>query len=109
MESLQDWRTLDGMFIKMFPLMRAGDLIPQHSHVWDHSTLLARGRLILWGKGKPIREYSAPAIIFIPAGVGHEFQIMEDDTLVFCLHNLAHGDVPAILAENGLESFADAS
>lgn len=97
-----DWQTCDGMFIKQIVLREAGTLVAQHSHVLDHSTLLARGSIIVWRDGACSR-HRAPEIIFIPAGIAHEFQTLEPDCLLYCLHNLHGGNAPAILAEHQLE------
>ena len=105
-----DMKTCDGMFIKQIALPKAGMIVPQHVHAWDHSTLLARGRIVVWCEGKEPRYYEAPAIVEILAGVGHEFQVLEDNTLLYCLHNLHGAEAVAVLREHDLEEagFADA-
>lgn len=102
-----DFHTCDGMFIKQIRVPKSGTLIPQHSHKWDHSTLLAAGSVVLWspdesGVRRP-KLFRAPAVIFIPAKQWHEFQIMEDDTVLYCLHNLKGEEVVQVLQEHQLE------
>src|SRR5690348_14037165 len=106
-----DFSTSDGMFIKQIRIPRKGTLIPQHVHKYDHSTLLARGSVLLWkdpldGTRRKCSLHRAPAILSIAAGVVHEFQSMEDETLLYCLHNLKGADGVELLSEHNI-SFED--
>lgn len=99
-----DFKTCDGMFVKQIFVHKANSIIPQHAHVLDHTTLLAKGSIVL---RRPERQESeqltAPQIIFIPAGEVHEFITLEDGVVLYCLHNLHHGDAPQILREHQLD------
>ncbi len=95
--------TADGIWIKQYVFPAAGSVIPQHAHVWDHSTALVRGSMYVWKDGVFDKKYSAPTVIFISAGVKHTFQTIEDDTMILCLHNALRPDVAAVLAEHELE------
>jgi quercetin dioxygenase-like cupin family protein len=96
-----EFKTVDGMFIKVIHLPSKG-LYPQHSHAFDHSSLLARGSLLVW-KGEEIRYYDAPSLIWIEKGVKHKFQTLEDETVVCCLHNLHGEEQIKVLEEHQLE------
>jgi quercetin dioxygenase-like cupin family protein len=100
------FETVDGMFIKQITLPSAGAIYPQHSHIWDHSTFLARGRIILW-RDKACSIHDAPEVLVIKAGVPHRFQTLSDNVLLYCLHNLHGGDAPKVLKEHGLDEFLD--
>lgn len=78
----------DDVFIKQLYLAKAYSTVPQHSHEYDHTTLLAVGRLRVWSEKTPTREYSAPAIIHIQAHDKHTFLSLEDGTLAYCIHNV---------------------
>ena|SRR5215472_622888 len=96
-----EFKTIDGMFIKQIHLSGNQMMYPQHAHQFDHSTLLARGKVVLWKEGVP-SYFSAPSIIWIEKGIQHKFQTLTEDCLIYCLHNL-HG----ALAPEELELIED--
>jgi quercetin dioxygenase-like cupin family protein len=96
--------TADGVFIKQTVIKDSGTLLPQHSHVWDHTTLVAKGSVSCWKNGTFDRIYVAPSTIFIRAGVKHLFQTLEDDTILYCIHNLHDKEKVAILEEHELSA-----
>lgn len=79
--------SVDGVFIKQMFLKDEGTLVPQHSHRYDHTSMLATGALRVWKDGVYDRDYEAPAPIFIAAKVKHTFQALKPETLVYCVHN----------------------
>lgn len=79
------------LYVRQMRFEKAGDVEHGHDHVFDHQTLLARGILKAVVNGET-SYFKAPQIIFIKAGVLHEFTAMEDDTLAFCIHPLRDGD-----------------
>lgn len=98
------FETSDDVFIKQIVLPSRNMMYPQHKHKWDHSTLLVRGSIVLWQvdplKGDiPGMYYRAPTIIMVPKGVDHKFQTLEDDCLVYCVHNLRGADARRTLEE----------
>lgn len=95
--------TADGIWIKQYVFRDAGSVIPQHAHVWDHTTMLATGAIYVWKDGRPDRRYDAPCAIFIEAGVKHKFLTLAPDTTIFCIHNALHPEVAAVLAKHELE------
>ncbi len=99
-QTLVEFKTVDGMFIKSIFLPRKG-LYPQHSHAFDHTSLLARGAVNLW-KENEVLFYVAPAIIWIEKEVKHKFQTLEDETLIYCLHNLNGEEQVRVLEEHHL-------
>ena len=100
-----EFRTTDGVFIKQMLLRRAGTVVPQHAHVWDHTSLLVSGSINCWKDGVFDARYVAPAMICIAAGVKHLFHSMEDNTIIYCVHNLHSEDKVQILAEHSLSEY----
>jgi len=86
--------TSDGVFIKEMHIPDAGTVVLQHSHQYDHVSLLATGSVRAWADGVEIGDYVAPKGIEIKAGVKHTFLSLEDETVIYCIHNVARqGDV----------------
>jgi hypothetical protein len=94
----EEYMAADGVFIKEMRLPKAGTLVPQHSHEYDHTSFLAKGSVLFEGK-----ELKAPTPIFIPAGKKHTFVSLEDDTLILCIHNVSHTGKIEIREEHTLE------
>lgn len=97
-----EFATADSVFIKQMHIAKAGTYIPQHSHAYDHSSLLAVGAVRLWKDGVLAGEHTAPKILNIEAGVKHLFQSVVDDTIVYCIHNLSRSEVVEIMEEHDL-------
>lgn len=106
--STEDITTADGIFIKRVVVPKAQSWVPQHAHQWDHTTLLTSGSMFVWTDAMSDkvyaldRVYTAPAAIFIKAGVKHLFRTCEDSTTFFCIHNLKSARAVEILAEHDL-------
>jgi quercetin dioxygenase-like cupin family protein len=92
----------DDVFVKQMAIPRKGTYVPQHSHVYGHTSMLAKGSIRVWKDGVLDRDYAAPTGLFIEAGVKHTFLSLEDDTVVYCIHNLSRSEVIQVLEENGL-------
>lgn len=97
-----EFHTVDGVFIKQMYIAKAGTLIPQHSHAWDHTSMLATGWVWVWADGVSLGEFKAPAAITIKAGVRHTFQSLAHDTMIYCIHNLHGEEAVKVLAEHNL-------
>lgn len=84
----------DGLFVK-HAVFAAGTHIPQHSHGFDHLSVIATGAVRVWQDGEVLGEYRAPAGIVIKAHRKHRFLALEPMTTVLCVHRLdENGDVP---------------
>lgn len=90
----------DGIFIKQMYLRHAGTLVPQHAHVYPHTTMLAQGRMRVWKEGVLLGDFVAPAPIFIEAQVKHALMSLEDHTLAYCIHNVSRTGQVEIHAEH---------
>lgn len=84
--------TADGVFIKQMVIPKAGTVVPQHSHSYDHTTMLAAGSMLVKSDLMDRAELRhAPAAIFIPARVKHTFTSMVDHTVAYCIHRERDG------------------
>lgn len=93
----REYTTSDGKtFVKEMDLAKAGTIIPQHSHAYEHISYVARGAVLF--EGRLIRSGTPEAAISVPAFKKHTFQAMEDDTLVLCIHSGA----PVVAEEHQL-------
>lgn len=75
------------VFIKQMRFAKAGDREEGHAHLFDHVTLLASGKVRITALGQAT-EFTAPHHIFIKAGVVHELEALEDNTVVHCIHGI---------------------
>jgi quercetin dioxygenase-like cupin family protein len=99
---LWEHTSVDGVFIKQMFLAAAGTLVPQHSHVYDHTTMLAVGSVRVWIEGELQGDFHAPRPLFIKAKAKHTFQSLEPNTLLYCIHRSRGGPI-AIHAEHQLK------
>jgi hypothetical protein len=78
-------------WVKQMVFNKKDDVHEGHMHVFDHQTLLAKGKIELYVNGE-VTTFTAPQIIFIKAGLRHGMIALEDDTIVYCLHPLRDGE-----------------
>ena len=93
----------DGIGIKQMHAPKKGVEIPQHSHCYDHTSMLARGKVALYANGVYQGVFRAPCGILIKAGVKHKFLILEDDTIIYCIHNVSRTGEIDVQEEHELE------
>lgn len=79
----------DDVFIKQMVIPRAGTFVPQHSHNYDHTSMLAVGSVRAWVDGVLKGDFQAPTGILIEAGTKHTFMALEDNTVLYCIHNVS--------------------
>jgi hypothetical protein len=90
----------DGIFIKQMVIPTAGTLVPQHSHTFDHLSMLATGAVRVWKDGVLVGDKVAPCGITIVAGSKHAFLALEDRTTIYCIHNLHGANDVGVLSEH---------
>ena len=100
----QEFFMNDGVFIMQHVFPKAGDTAPQHSHEYDHTSMLATGSLTVWCDGELVGDYIAPTGINILAGTKHLFKALEDNTTIYCVHN-THGMPRELLEETLIREF----
>lgn len=82
---------VDNVFVKMIRLNEIGDLECGHSHTFDHITLLSTGAVLMRANGQEV-EHIAPKLIVTPKGIEHEFQAIQPNTTLCCIHAIRDGD-----------------
>ena len=90
----------DGLFIKQMFLKDSGTVIPQHAHAYDHTSMLAKGRIRAWADDELLGDFEAPYPLFIKAHIKHTFLSLENDTIIYCIHK----DIPVIEAAHNVDS-----
>lgn len=98
-----EYSTADGVNIMQITVPLANTIIPQHSHEYDHTTLVTSGSVIVWAGDKNLGEYKAPNMVFIKANVKHAFKTLEDNTSLYCIHNISRTGEVEVKEENSLE------
>jgi hypothetical protein len=94
-------------WIKQMHFVKAGDINDGHTHLFDHQTLLGKGSVKVTVNEK-VSEFKAPTIIFIRAGLKHQIEALEDDTICYCIHAIRDGERvediidPADIPEGGM-------
>lgn len=97
-----DMTMADGVFVKQIVIPRAGTYVPQHSHTYDHTSMLALGSMRVWQDGVLLGDYTAPKALLIPAHTKHTFLALTDGTMVYCIHNVSRTGVMEIQEEHSL-------
>ena len=67
----------------------------QHKHIYDHLSVLAKGRVRVLFDGEQSKEYTAPACINIVKNINHAIYALED-SVWFCIHATSETDVDHI-------------
>lgn len=93
----------DGIFIKQMAMDRAGIIVPQHAHSYDHVSMLAAGSVRLWRDGELVGDFIAPMPIHISAGTKHKFMSLEPGTVVYCIHRIDRTGQVEIAEEHQLD------
>ena len=79
------------VFIRQMHFVKAGDSETQHTHAFDHITLLSKGSLRVECNGQHT-TFTAPHMIYIKAEYVHGMTALEDDTLAYCIHAMGNSD-----------------
>jgi quercetin dioxygenase-like cupin family protein len=85
-ESIQE--NVAGLYLRSV-LLFEGVKIPQHVHPYDHATLVASGSARLYVDGERVGDYYAGTAVEIKANHLHEFEALEDNTRLVCVHHTA--------------------
>lgn len=78
---------IDNVWVRQMHFTKAGMRNVPHFHTRDHASLLAKGQAKLTINGKET-VYTAPAMILVSKNYKHQFEALEDDTLIYCVHGL---------------------
>jgi len=98
-----DLRFAGGTFVKEVRVPRAGTVLPQHVHVFDHLSAIVRGAVAVFADGVALGTFTAPAGVLIRAGTKHRFHTLQDDTILLCVHDIAATGEVEIAGEHHLQ------
>lgn len=73
------------VWTRQMHFLKKGDHETQHTHQFDHMTLLAKGSLDVVCNGEST-IFTAPHMIFISKDHEHSMTALEDDTVAYCIH-----------------------
>jgi dTDP-4-dehydrorhamnose 3,5-epimerase-like enzyme len=96
-------------WVKQMVFAKAGDVEEGHTHIFDHQTLLGKGKIKVTVNNKTT-DFTAPTIIFIRAGYKHKIEALEDETICYCIHAIRDGEKvediidPADIPECGINA-----
>lgn len=79
------------LWLKKFVLEEIMHGVEQHKHVFDHATLVAKGRVRVVcsdGNGQRVADYDEGSVITITAGVTHHVLALTPGATVYCIHAL---------------------
>lgn len=76
----------DGVEVWRTHFAKAGMIVPQHAHEFDHLSMISAGSARVWAGDQDLGIYKAPGGVMIRAKVKHRFDILEDGTIVDCIH-----------------------
>lgn len=82
---------VSNLWLRQMHFLKAGDRNEGHEHDYDHTTLVAKGTVIVDVEGQQT-EFTAPQMIFIAKGKRHFLIAKEDDTIAYCVHALRSGE-----------------
>ncbi len=94
--------TADGIFIKQMVLEYVGQVVPQHSHVYEHLSMLAVGKVRLWKDDVLVGDFTAPTGITIAAHCKHTFLSLQP-SIIYCIHNVARTGEVSVESEHRLD------
>lgn len=85
MDHQHDFYMADEVFIKQVILKR-GTGVQQHSHVYDHTSMVAMGTIRVMIGDEVLGDFKAPCGILIRARIMHKMIALED-SIFYCIHN----------------------
>lgn len=90
----------DDIFFKQYRLPKDA-LVPQHAHDYDHTTLVASGRIRAWCGEELLGDIDGPQALTIRAHCKHTFLALAD-TVIYCVHNMRGREAYKISQEHRL-------
>lgn len=82
---------VNNIWTRQMHFVKRGDHETQHTHQFDHLTLLAKGSLEVEANGKKT-VFVSPHMIFISKDTVHSLTALEDDTVAYCIHAMGPHD-----------------
>jgi quercetin dioxygenase-like cupin family protein len=103
-ESIQE--NVAGLYFRSV-LLDAGVMIPQHTHPYDHATIVASGAAILYVDGIPVGKYEAGTAVEIKANKQHAFYSTAINTRLVCIHHTASAEAAMLVPTGGAECLGE--
>ena len=75
-----------GVFYKVWRVPDMSTLIPQHSHDYDHMTIIIAGAVRVWRDDELVGDFLAPSTVQIPKHCKHSFLTLTSGTIFGCVH-----------------------
>jgi hypothetical protein len=104
---VSDMPIVDEIFVKVMAFPKAGAIVPQHAHVYDHISLIAAGSVRAWKDGAFFGEFMAPCGVTIEARAKHTFETLADGTVIACIHNVRSAEGAIEIAEEHQLNFVE--
>lgn len=82
-----EFHEANGVSVKQIVVPKRGMAVYQHVHDYEHMTLLTNGSISAIIENEPAGIFVAPAVIHVDANRKHEFIALEDNTILWCIHN----------------------
>lgn len=76
-----------GIYFRSVLLPEAGIKVPQHQHPYDHATYCGSGSALMYVDGKRVKLVEAGQAVEIKANHLHEFESVEPNTRLTCVHD----------------------
>jgi len=76
------------IWVRQNLMNKAGDGVENHTHKFDHVSLLTTGKVLVEVEGYPSKEFTAPTFIVIRKEHKHRFTALEDNTNWYCVFAL---------------------
>jgi len=81
-----------GLYFRSILLPRSGIRVPQHVHDYDHATYIGSGAARMYVDGAPAGDFPAGHAASVRAGHQHEFEALEPNTRLVCIHDVASAE-----------------
>lgn len=95
-----DLSIANGLFVKSYLVPKAMTYLPQHTHAYDHVTVVAAGSVQIWVNKAYRGQFVAPATFLVEAGQAHLFMTSANDTVLLCIHRVGADGEPEVIREN---------
>lgn len=82
-----------GLYFRAIVIPQRGTKVPQHTHPYDHATYCGSGAAIMYVDGVPTRRVYAGDVVAVAANRLHEFEALESNTRLVCVHDPRSAEV----------------
>lgn len=82
-----------GIYFRSVLILKSGVRVPQHVHPYDHATYCGQGSALMIVDGKIKRVVNAGEAVLVEANHSHEFEALEDNTRLACVHDAQSAEV----------------